>query len=149
MSSASDLAAAYRTTEGRLRLLLFGDGVDTPGLVRGEEQRRLVTAEVRHLRAAFDALLELEAETRTKSAEGASAMEEELRKIASLRSRPDKTQPALLTPTEAAELLRITPASLYRAIRRGDVHATRPTGGKRGSLRISQAELLRLLGEAG
>src|SRR5262245_49946484 len=113
MSSASDLGAAYRTTELRLRVLLLGDGVDTPGLVRGDEQRRLVTAEVRRLRAAFDALLALEDETRTKSAEGVSAMEEELRRIASLRSRPDATQHALLTPAEAAEVLRISPASLY------------------------------------
>jgi excisionase family DNA binding protein len=148
MGSASDLAEAYRKADLRLRLLLFGDGVDTPGLVKGEEPRQRVTLEIRHLRDAFNGLLDVESEGRAKSAEGALAMEEELRSLAAVRSRGDRAggAPALLTVAEAADRLRVSTSTLYRAIRKGDVQATRPTGGKRGPLRISQAELHRLLG---
>ena len=54
--SAVDAREAFRTTELRLRLLLLGDGSETPGYVKGEDPRRRISAELRHLREAFAAL---------------------------------------------------------------------------------------------
>ena len=147
MTSATDVAEAYRKADLRLRLLLFGDGSDTPPLVRGESPRQRVTNEIRHLRDAFDALLESEREARMEIAEAASALEKELRTIASFRAGTDSkdTSPKLLTPAEAAALLGVSPSSIYRAVRRGDIDALRPTGTKRGPIRIPERELHRLL----
>ena len=147
MTSAADVAEAYRKADLRLRLLLLGDGADIPPLVRGEASRQRVTNEIRHLREAFEALLESESEARTEIAETASTLEQELRKIASVRAGTDREHatPRLLTPAEAADLLGISPSSIYRAIRRGDIDAVRPTGTKHGPIRISATELHRLL----
>jgi excisionase family DNA binding protein len=147
MRSAADFAEAYRKADLRLRLLLFGDGTDIPPLVRGEASRQRVTNEIRHLRDAFEAMLETENEARTEIAEAASTLEEELRKIASLRAgtERDDATPTFVTPAEAAELLRMSPSSIYRAIRRGDIDAVRPTGAKRGPIRIPETEVHRLL----
>ena len=147
MTSATHVAEAYRKADLRLRLLLFGDGSDTPPLVRGESSRQRVTNEIRHLRDAFDALLESEREARMEIAEAASALEKELRTIVSLRAGTDgkDTSPKLLTPAEAAALLGFSPSSNYRAVRRGDIEAVRPTGTKHGPIRIPERELHRLL----
>ena len=147
MTSATDVAEAYRKADLRLRLLLFGDGSDTPPLVRGESPRQRVTNEIRHLRDAFDALLESESEARMEIAEAASTMEKELRTIASLRAGTDRKHatPKLVTPAEAAALLGVSPSSIYRAIRRGDIDAVRPVGTKHGPIRIPERELHRLL----
>jgi excisionase family DNA binding protein len=128
-------------------LLLLGDGADIPPLVRGEESRQRVTNEIRHLRDAFEALLESESEARASVAEAAATLEKELRTVASLRAgthRSDAT-PALVTPADAAGLLGVSPSSIYRAIRRGDIDAVRSTGTKRGPIRIPETELHRLL----
>ena len=147
MTSTADVAEAYRRADLRLRLLLLGDGADIPPLVRGEESRQRVTNEIRHLRDAFEAILESESEARADVAEAASTLEKELRTVASLRAgshRSDAT-PSLVTPAEAADLLGVSPSSIYRAIGRGDIDAVRPTGTKHGSIRIPETELHRLL----
>jgi excisionase family DNA binding protein len=147
MTSAADVAEAYRKADLRLRLLLFGDGSDTPPLVRGEAPRQRVTNEIRHLRDAFDALLESESEARMEIAKAASALEKELRTIASLRAGTDRKHatPKFVTPAEAAALLGVSQSSIYRAVRRGDIGAVRPTGTKQGPIRIPERELHRLL----
>jgi excisionase family DNA binding protein len=145
MTSATDVAETYRKADLRLRLLLFGDGSDTPPLVRGEAPRQRVTNEIRHLRDAFDALLLSESEARTEVAEAASTLEKELRQIASLRAGTDHSAPTFVTPAEAAALLGVSPSSIYRAIRRGDIDAVRSTGRKRGPIRIPESEFRRLL----
>ena len=37
MTSAADVAEVYRRADLRLRLLLLGDGADTPPIVRGKD----------------------------------------------------------------------------------------------------------------
>jgi excisionase family DNA binding protein len=57
---------------------------------------------------------------------------------------PERATPApYLTPEECARLLRVSRASIYRAVARGDVQAVRlhPAG----ALRIPRAELERVL----
>ncbi len=149
MTSATELAEAYRKADLRLRLLLFGDGSDTPPLVRGEAPRQRVTNEIRHLRDAFDALLESESEAHAETAAAASTLEQELLQIASLRVGTGHSAPTFVTPAEAAALLGVSPSSIYRAIRRGDIDAVRSTGPKRGPIRIPESELRRLLEPGG
>jgi excisionase family DNA binding protein len=145
-SAAAEAVEAYRKTELRLRLLLFGDGAETPPLVKGEGPRQRVTAEIRHLREAFDALSEAQAESHARVAEAASAMEQELSRRASVTTRPAATaEPDLLTAAEAAATLGMSASAVYRAIRRGDLEATRPTGTDRGPIRIPRAAVLSFL----
>ena len=54
----ADAADSYRQAERRLRELLFGDGVYSAGLVRGDEQRNRVTAALHRMREAFEELAE-------------------------------------------------------------------------------------------
>jgi excisionase family DNA binding protein len=145
--SAVDAREAFRTTELRLRLLLLGDGSETPGYVKGEDPRRRIGAELRHLREAFDALGEEASRATTATAQVAD-LERELLRVAAERaaatSQPSP-DPDLLTPVECAQALRVSVATVYRAVRRGEIHAVRPTGQKRGALRIAASELDRLL----
>jgi excisionase family DNA binding protein len=134
---ASEPAETYRRAEQRLRLLLLGDGVDSPGRVRGEEHRQQVIAELRRMRHAFDALLEDRAE------KVEAGLEEELQRLASARSRAQNL--AFVTPAEAAVTLRISVRSIYRAVKDGEIRAVRLTDKKRGALRIPVSELDRLL----
>lgn len=135
---ASEPAETYRKADQRLRLLLFGDGVDSAGRVRGEEYRHQVAAELRSMRRAFDDVLEDRAEN---AAARAAGLEEELQKIARSRAIP-----ALVTPAEAAQALRVSVGSIYRAVRDGEVRAVRLTDRKRGALRIPASEVEKLLG---
>ena len=50
VTPASRRLEMYRTADRQLRLLLLGDGVDTPGLVKGEDFRGRVIADLRHMR---------------------------------------------------------------------------------------------------
>jgi excisionase family DNA binding protein len=150
VTPASGLVEAYRKADHRLCLMLIGDGIGTPGLLKGEELRRRVTAELRHMRYAFNASVgESEEPPRAENAEARVAeLEEELRRIASVRSRmqqPPTEAPALLTPAEAAQALRISASALYKAIRNGDIKAVRLTGTKRGTIRVPASELHGLL----
>ena len=147
--AGSDPLETYRRADQRLRLLLLGDGVATAGLVKGEEQRRQVTAEFRRMRTALDAVLEREESRPNEAGSGAVGLEEELQSIASLSSstsmqhmRTDSV-PRLVTPAEAAEALRMSVSSIHRAVRNGDIRAVRLTE-KRGGLRIPSSEVQRL-----
>ena len=141
----------YRKADLRLRQLLLGDGVATTGLVRGEEFRLRVTAELRHMRDAFNAAVLDSKGGRAETVEARVAdLEEELQRIASFRSRtqqmwPDAEIPALVTPAEAARALRVSVGSIYRAVRDGEIRAARLTDKRRGALRIPTSELQRLL----
>lgn len=153
-TQVSGPAESYRKADLRLRQLLFGDGVTSTGLVRGEEFRLRVTAELRRMREAFTAADLESAEGRAETAESRVAdLEEELLRIASFRSRvlqmwPDAEVPALVTPAEAAEAVRMSVGTIYRAVRNGQIHAVRLTDRRRGALRIPTSELRRLLDEA-
>jgi excisionase family DNA binding protein len=134
----------YRTADRQLRLLLLGDGVDAPGLVKGEDFRGRVIADLRRMRDAFDrALSESEPLPAERVAPRSADLEEELRRIAA-RSRTQQW-PDAVTPAEAAQALRVSVSSIYRAVRKGEIRATRVTGNKRGALRIPAKELERLL----
>jgi len=137
-----DLAEGYRKAELRLRLLLFGDGADLPPLVKGEIPRQRVLNEIRHLRTAFQELLEREHVSRDEIAAAARALERDLSTIASLRAevRAASVPPALLTVAEAAEILGTSTSSVYRALKRGSLEAATQAG---QPTRISQAEVLR------
>jgi len=141
----------YRKADLRLRQLLLGDGVATTGLVRGEEFRLRVTAELRRMRDAFNAGVLDGKEIRAETVEARVAdLEDELQRIASFRSRtqqmwPDAEIPALVTPAEAARALRMSVGSIYRAVRDGEIRAARLTDKRRGALRIPTSELQRLL----
>ena len=144
MDSANDAIEAHRKVLLRLRLLLLGDGSETPGLVRGEDSRVRVSAELRHLRDASDALLEGD-ERRAEAESRVAHLEEELLRIASLVSRPQQAEPtaipALLTPAECARVLGVSVSSVYRAVRSGKIRAVKLTDEKRGGLRIPVTEI--------
>lgn len=151
MTPVSGPAESYRKADLRIRQLLLGDGSATTGVVRGEEFRLRVTAELRRMRDAFNAVV-LESEGgRAETAETRIAdLEEELLRIASFRSRvlqmwPDAEVPALVTPAEAAQAVRMSVGTIYRAVRNGQIRAVRLTDRRRGALRIPTSELRRLL----
>jgi excisionase family DNA binding protein len=150
VTPVSSPAETYRKADLRIRQLLFGDGTATAGLVRGEEFRIRVTAELRRMRDAFNAVV-LEGERgRAETGESRLAdLEEELVRIASFRSRvqqiwPDADVPPLVTPAEAAQVVGMSVGSIYRAVREGQIRAVRLTDTKRGTLRIPTNELRRL-----
>ena len=151
MTPVSGPAESYRKADLRIRQLLLGDGSATTGLVKGEEFRLRVTADLRRMRDAFNAVV-LESEGgRAETAESRVAdLEEELLRIASFRSRvlqiwPDAEVPALVTPAEAAQAVGMSVGTIYRAVRNGQIRAVRLTDRRRGALRIPTSELRRLL----
>jgi excisionase family DNA binding protein len=137
-----DIVEEYRKTELRLRLLLFGDGADIPPIVKGEIPRQRVLNEIKHLRTAFDALLEKEHVSRDEVVEAARALESELSKVASLRAEVQAASgpPRLVTPAEAAEVLGLSTSSVYRAVRKGSLRPATPAG---EPMRLSHADVLR------
>jgi excisionase family DNA binding protein len=152
MDPAKDAIETHRRVLLQLRLLLLGDGSETPGLVKGEDFRLRVSAELRHLRDAFDAALLEPDEGRAERAESRVAdLEEELLRIAS-GSRAQQTQtsaiPALLTPAECARVLKVSVSSIYKAVRSGKIRAIKLTDQKRGGLRIPASELEKLVEES-
>lgn len=56
---------SFREADHRLRDLLLGDGTYSVGLVKGEEQRRRVATELRHMKHAFEELVRERSERRT------------------------------------------------------------------------------------
>ena len=148
--SVSEPAETYRRADQRLRLLLFGDGSETPGRVKGEEYRQQVSAELRRMRNAFhEAALGSEADRAEPVDPSAAGLAEDLQRIASFRSRAQEDLiPELVTPAEAAQVLRLSVGSIYRAVRDGEILAVRLTDRKRGALRIPASELERLVAVA-
>ena len=151
----NDTVESYRKAELRLRQVLLGDGVDTPGLVKGEDLRFRVTRDLRRMRDAFDSAALADERTDLQHAEERLAgLEEELRILVSGGSA--KRQPArsatetaeLMTPAEAARALNVSASSIYRAVKKGEIRALRLTDSKRGALRIPASEVeARLTGE--
>ena len=68
MSSIDDPVEAYRQADRRLRHALLGDGMYTPGLIKGEDGRGQVLRELGRMRDAFLALRDL-GDTRAGEAE--------------------------------------------------------------------------------
>ncbi len=151
----NDTVESYRKAELRLRQVLLGDGVDTPGLVKGEDLRFRVTRDLRRMRDAFDSAALADERTHLQHAEERLAgLEEELRMLVSGGSA--RRQPArsatetveLMTPAEAARALDVSASSIYRAVKKGEIRAVRLTDSKRGALRIPASEVeARLTGE--
>ena len=144
--SAQDVVEDFRKADLRLRLLLFGDGAVTPPLVKGEVPRQRVTSEIKHLRAAFDRLVERERASRSEVADAARALESELTQRAAVQAAAERKaeRPPLVTPAEAAKVLGMSSSSVYRPIRNGTLEAATPVG---VPVRVSSAEVLRLLAE--
>ncbi len=93
----NDTFESYRQAETRLRQVLFGDGVDTPGLVKGEDLRLRVNRELRRMRDAFNSAVLADEHTHPQQAEKRLAgLEEELRRsfplVRELRTRPGRTR---------------------------------------------------------
>jgi excisionase family DNA binding protein len=104
-----------------------------------------VTSEIKHLRAAFDRLVERERASRSEVADAARALESELTQRATLQAAAARAEGApLVTPVEAAKVLGMSSSSVYRAIRNGTLEAATPVG---VPVRVSSAEVLRLLAE--
>ncbi len=82
----------YRQAERRLQEMLFGDGVYTAGLAKGEEARLQVRSALRRMRDAFDTALADSETERVESAELRVAdLEEELQRLVSQR-RHDRAE---------------------------------------------------------
>ena len=108
---------SYGKAELRLRLLLFGDGTEIAGRVRGDESREQARMELLRMRNAFDAVASEIGERRPGEADGRIAgLEEDLRRIASSTSRPPEIWPSseagLMTPAEVASVLRMSVSSV-------------------------------------
>ena len=150
---STDLKETYRRAELGLRLLLLGDGIDSPGLVKREEGRSRASTAVRQLREAFAAALDEEVSRADIAEAHVLELEKELRRIMDSNPQARRAEayatPALLTPAESAEVLRVSVTSIYRAVRSGELRAVRLTDTKRGAIRIPMSELERLLDEAG
>jgi excisionase family DNA binding protein len=136
---------SYRRAELRLRMLLFGDESESPGVLRGGEEARLrVRADLRRMRQAVDELVSADAEV-TAAEPPEVDLAEELRRVASARAEGDDS--ALLRPAEAALALGVSVSTIYRAVRVGDMRAIR-LAGKRGGIRIPASEVDRLVHES-
>ena len=151
----NEAVESYRQAETRLRQVLFGDGVDTPGLVKGEDLRLRVNRDIRRMRDAFNSAAVADDHTHLQQAEKRLAgLEEELRTLVSAGSgardmgRSGPMTAELMTPAEAARALSVSASSIYRAVRKGEIRAVRLTDSKRGALRIPASEVeARLTGE--
>jgi hypothetical protein len=89
-----DPATTFRAADHHLRELLFGDGIDHVGLVKGSERRDEVTRALRRMREAFEVAL-TSAEEGKAAATLVSDIEQELLRRASKRAtrtrRPRKS----------------------------------------------------------
>ena len=152
---SNDTVESYRKAELRLRQVLLGDGVDTPGLVKGEDLRFRVNRDLRRMRDAFNSAVLVDEHADLQQAEKRLAgLEEELRTLVSAGSgarelsRSGSETAELMTPAEAAQALRVSASSIYRAVKKGEIRAVRLTDSKRGALRIPASEVeAKLTGE--
>jgi hypothetical protein len=62
MRPADDPREKYKRAERRLRDVLLGDGMYAPGVVKGEEQRENIAADLHRMREAFDEVTRHEAD---------------------------------------------------------------------------------------
>jgi excisionase family DNA binding protein len=151
----NDTVESYRKAELRLRQVLLGDGVDTPGLVKGEDLRLRVARDLRRMRDAFNSAALADERTHLQQAEERLAgLEAELRMLVSGGSgtreptRSGTETAELMTPAEAARTLKVSASSIYRAVKKGEIRAVRLTDSKRGALRIPASEVeAKLTGE--
>ena len=77
----------------RLRRLLLGDGMGSPGRLKGEEARAQATRDLRRMREAFDAVVARSEESRTEKADveaRVADLQEELKRIAASTARRRK-----------------------------------------------------------
>jgi len=104
------------------------------------------------MRNAVDAILERESGHAGENRSDVR-LDDELRNMASSRSLthharedsvPTDSVPTFVTPSEAAEALRMSVSTIYRAVRNGEIRAVRLTETRRGALRIPTSELRRL-----
>jgi excisionase family DNA binding protein len=144
LDDAGDIAEAYRRAEQRLRLLLLGDGVSQPGVVKGEEARLRVTTALRHMREAFASAVEADTGRAVEAQARASELQEELLRVASEATTAKRKSEALLTASQVAQELGLSVDAVYRAVRRSEIAAFRPGKGPRAALRIPMSELARL-----
>jgi hypothetical protein len=86
--AANDPESRYRAADRRLRALLFGDGMYSAGIARGEENRAQAARVLRVMREAFDEAVSQAAAERVEWAEARIAdLEKELRRLAAASSR--------------------------------------------------------------
>ena len=139
----------------RLRQVLLGDGVDTPGLVKGEDLRFRVTRDLRRMRDAFDSAVLADEHTQLHHAEKRLAgLEEELRTLVSGGSAEPATGPVGNRDCGTDDSSRGSTGTQrereldYRAVKKGEIRAVRLTDSKRGALRIPASEVeAKLTGE--
>ena len=80
----------------RLRRLLLGDGVGSPGRLKGEDARAQATRDLRRIREAFDAVVARSEEGSTEKAEveaRVADLQEELKRIAAIKARQARGVP--------------------------------------------------------
>jgi excisionase family DNA binding protein len=131
-----EVTEAYRRAEQRLRLLLLGDGLSEPGVVKGEEARMRVTTALRQMRESFAEALDAEARV--------TELQEELLRLASRRVEESAKSEPLLTATEVARELDMSVDAVYRAVKRNEIAALRTGKSSRRALRIPASEVGRL-----
>jgi excisionase family DNA binding protein len=149
MEHAGDAAETYRRADLRLRLLLLGDGLSEPGIVKGEEARLRVTTALRHMREAFAEALEADAR-RTEAAQArVTEVREELLRLASQAAATGSKDAALLSPSEVARELDVTVDAVYRAVKRNEIASLRAGSGRSAALRIPASEVDRLRANGG
>ena len=144
LHDADDVAEAYRRAEQRLRLLLLGDGLSQPGIVKGEEARLRVTTALRHMREAFAAAVEHDTGRAEAAQARANELQDELLRLASQAAAAKRKNEALLTAAEVARELDVSVDAVYRAVRRNEIAAFRTGKGERRALRIPASEVGRL-----
>lgn len=139
-----EVAETYRRAEQRLRLLLLGDGLSQPGVVKGEEARMRVTTALRQMRESFAEALD-EGAGRAEAAEArVTELQDELLRLAS-RAVAKTTEPdPLLRPSDVARELHVSVDAVYRAVKRNEIAALRTGRGERKALRIPASEVDRL-----
>jgi excisionase family DNA binding protein len=144
LHDVGDVAEAYRRAEQRLRLLLLGDGMNQPGVVKGEEARVRITTALRHMREAFATALEHDTGRAEEAHARASELQEELLRLASQAATARRESEGLLTASQVARELGLSVDAVYRAVRRNEIAAFRPGKGPRAALRIPASEIRRL-----
>lgn len=139
-----DLVEAYRRAELRLRLMLLGDGMTEPGMVKGEESRARVTAALRGMRDVFTRAVGESGERETTTEAQIARLEDELQRVARLAAHAETDADRLLTPAEAANELGVSVNAVYRAVKADRIRALREANQPNGTLRIPASELDRI-----